>query len=83
MLHGLNIFVTEVGIPPQIAVTQHGKVTGNRASIRGYIVRQRHRYRRATGAEKTSIVAEVIVVNGSHRRSVENGSEVAETVNVV
>ena len=42
----------------------------NRASIRKYIDRQRHRYRRASRAEKASIIDEVTAVTGYHRKSV-------------
>ena len=41
----------------------------NRASIREYIDRQRHRYRRATRADKTRILDEIIAVTGYHRKA--------------
>ena len=41
----------------------------NRASIREYIDRQRHRYRNATRADKSSIADEVVAITGYHRKS--------------
>ena len=53
----------------KIAVTQHGEVIVNRESIREYVARQRHRYRRASRADKGRILDEVTAVTGYHRKS--------------